>query len=76
MPDGHQHDRHLGPGIEIVLTKRSPLHLKMISIPKNQKVIDLNEISDDRATQYSSISLQAQEAIYTCSTVGSISIIL
>ena len=50
--DGHQHDRRVPPGIEIVYDPVSPLHLKMISLRKDKKVIDLNEFNSDPDSQY------------------------
>lgn len=49
VPDGHKHDRRAA---NAVYQRGSPLHLKMISLPKDQRVSDLNEFHTDEFTEY------------------------
>lgn len=49
--DGHQHDRRVVP-TNIVYQHRSPLHLRMISLPKDNRVTGLNSVDDDPYLQY------------------------
>lgn len=52
VPDEHRHDRRVLPGVDITFQKKSPLQLRMISLPKHESIEDLDVDGDDESTEY------------------------